>query len=104
VRGGPLDAASRCRDRLREPHPKPSLSSVSLIPEQAASFVREDLARSFAETLREQGRLVRMELLEQKSEGDLRVYRYRVTYPHLTLFAVFKIDPQNRITAWSLTD
>jgi D-alanyl-D-alanine carboxypeptidase len=77
---------------------------ATLFTEQAAGFVREDLSRGFAETLREQGRLVRMELLEQKTESDLRVYRYRVTYPHLTLFATFKLDAENRVAAWSLTD
>lgn len=77
---------------------------ATLFTEQAAGFVREDLARGFGQTLREQGRLVRMELLEQATEGDLRVYRYRATYPHLTLFATFKTDAKNRVEAWSLTD
>jgi CubicO group peptidase (beta-lactamase class C family) len=77
---------------------------ATLFTPQAASYVREDLGRGFAQTLREQGKLVRMELVEQRSEGELRVMRYRVGYPHLTLFAVFKLDAQNRVSAWSLTD
>lgn len=77
---------------------------ASLFTPQAATFLREDLGRGLAGTLREQGRLRALEPLEQKTEGGQRVVRYRAAYPHLTLFAVFKLDPQGRVAAWSLTD
>lgn len=86
-------------DRL----PKRTFDESLLTPE-SAGYLREDLERGFADRLREQGRLGGMELLEQTVEGENRVYRYRLTYPNLTLFAVFKINPQNRIASWSLTN
>lgn len=96
------ELTSRLRSFLRDlPSGK---FDASLFTETAASYVREDLGRGFAETLRAQGKLMTFELLEEKAEGELRVRRYRAAYPHMTLFAVFKLDPQNRVAAWSLTD
>lgn len=76
----------------------------TLLTLETTNYLREDLARGFADRLREQGKLTRMELLERKVVGENRVYRYRLVYPHLTLFANFKISTKNKIDAWSLTD
>lgn len=96
------DLTARIRSFLRD-LPKGRFYETLFTPEEA-TYLKEDLSRGLATRLKEQGTLVKIELLEQKSEGDKRVYRYRITYPHLTLFAVFKMDEQNRIAAWSLTD
>lgn len=96
------DFTSRIRAFLRD-LPKARFDEALFTPE-AATYLKEDLSRGLHLRLREQGTLVTIELLEQKSEGEKRVYRYRVTYPHLTLFAVFTLDERNRIAAWSLTD
>jgi D-alanyl-D-alanine carboxypeptidase len=77
---------------------------ASLFTATAASYLREDLGRGLAANLRAQGKLVAFDLLEERTEGELRVRRYRARYPHLTLFAVFKLDAQGRVAAWSLTD
>jgi D-alanyl-D-alanine carboxypeptidase len=77
---------------------------AALFTAKAASFVQEDLQRGLGERVREQGRLRSFELIERREEGANRVLRYRAAYPHLTLFAVFTLDAENRITAWSLTD
>ncbi|HYC89100.1 MAG TPA: serine hydrolase domain-containing protein [Thermoanaerobaculia bacterium] len=73
---------------------------ATLFTEQAASFVREDLARGIADRIREQGPLRDFVLIERTDQ----TLRYRATYAHMTLFATFTLDADGRITAWALTD
>lgn len=76
----------------------------SMFTPNAARGIQQDIASGFPNSLREQGKLVRVELLESQSEGTGHHYLYRILYQNLILFAAFSVNSQGQIEKWSLAD
>ena len=71
---------------------------------EAEKGVIADIANGFPQSLREQGNLRNIELLESKPEGNNHVYMYRAMYKHLTLYVTLAVNEESRIERWSMAD
>ncbi len=71
---------------------------------EAEKGVIGDIANGFPQSLREQGNLRNIELLESKPEGNNHVYMYRAMYKHLTLYVTLALNEESRIKRWSMAD
>jgi CubicO group peptidase (beta-lactamase class C family) len=72
-------------------------------PETASRLTRTVTAR-VADELRSPGPIRAFALVERRTDGDARTYRYRLTYPHLTLYVVCAFDRAGKIVGFGTQD
>ena len=76
----------------------------NLFAPQVAARLIDDVTSRMADELCSPGPIRSVALVERKKEGDDRVYRYRLTYPHLTLFLVCAFDKDDKIAGFGTQD
>src|SRR5581483_11862273 len=79
------------------------LDTNTFTPE-LASGLSQELKAGFGDDIRKLGTIQSLDLIEQRTEGDGRVYRYRLNYRHATLFVRGIFNKENKIIQFALFD
>ncbi len=76
----------------------------ALFTSTVADRIRKDIDRGIPKSLQEQGPLQSIELLESRVEPKSHLYKYRLRYKHLTLFATLVVNGDGQVEKWGLAD
>ena len=79
------------------------LDTNDFIPDLASELSNE-LKAGFGDDVRKLGRIQSFDLIEQKNEGDNRVYRYRLSYQNASLFVRGTFNKENKIIKFAIFD
>jgi CubicO group peptidase (beta-lactamase class C family) len=71
---------------------------------ELASGLSNELKAGFGDDVRKLGTIQSLDLIEQKNEGDNRVYRYRLNYQRASLFVLGTFNKENKIIKFAIFD